>query len=521
MATTLTRRQLLALSGGAAAAAALAACGSPVPTAAPAPSDQPAPRTPSELVIANEAEPTDLMPYVSGFAGWLVDRGIYETLAENRTTITPNGVVEVVWAPRLAVRWERVDPTRWRFSLRPGVTFHNGEVWNAQAAKASFDALANRDLAAQLRKTAILARYAGCEIVDEMTIDITTRAPDAEALSFLRIGFVGLPPKLLAEKGVQAFAENPVGTGPFRFARWIRGQEIRLERHAGYWNPNVTNVPAIRHIFRPEAAIRAQTIRAGEAGFAYNIGGELAAGLRNSVIGGGFQSSGIRLNNQIAPTNDVRVRRALNLAIDRNAIVQSIFRGAATPIAFFGFQPVKLDPFPYQPDEARRLIDEAGVRGQTLEFVYGETRIPEEDQLAEVYKNAFEAIGLRIALRKLEPRQYNEVGMRPFPEQPPLYMETTSSGNYGEIAAGLMDKYGSQGTGTFAKPEYDAEFARLANLEGAERVALLQRIAERLHTIEVPRVWVVAVRQAHGLADNVRANLPANAYLLVEDLKFA
>lgn len=502
------------------AGATVAAC-APLPAGSTVPADPGRSAPVAELVIANEAEPPDLLPFVSGFGGWLIDRGIYETLAENRITISSDGIAQNNWVPRLAVRWERPEPTRWRFFLRRGVTFHNGEVWNAQAAKASFDALADRNQAARLKKTAILARFAGAEVVDDETIDILTRQPDTEALSYLRIGLVALPPRLLAEKGIESLAENPVGTGPFRFVRWLRGQEIRLERNPTHWNPNATNLTVVRHLFRPEAAVRAQMIRAGEAGFAYNIGSELGASLKQVVVGGGFQSSGIRLNNQIPPTNDVRVRRALNLAIDRQAIAQSIFRGAATPIAFFGFQPVRLEPFPYRPDEARRLIEEAGVRGQTLEFVYGETRIPEEDQLAEVYKNAFEAIGLRIVLRKVEPRQYNEIGTRPFPEQPPLYLETTSQGNYGEIAGGLMDKYGSQGTGTFARPEYDAEFARLAALEGPERLALLQRLAEQLHREEVPRVWVVAVRQVHGLAENVRSNVPANAYILVEDLRLA
>jgi ABC-type transport system substrate-binding protein len=185
---------------------------------------------------------------------------------------------------------------------------------------------------------------------------------------------------------------------------------------------------------------------------------EQAQALEHYVVGGGFQSSGIRLNNAIAPTNDIRVRQAINHAIDRESIAQTIFRGAAKPIAFFGFQPVNLEPFPYNPTRATELIQDAGIQGEELELVYGEGRIPEETQLAEIYKASFEAIGLKIKLTRLEPAQYNELGGKPFPEQPPLYMETTSSGNFGEIAGGLRDKYGCEGTGTFCKPEYDQEF---------------------------------------------------------------
>lgn len=477
---------------------------------------------PGEMVIANEAEPSDLGPYPGGFGTWLVTAQIYETLVAPRLTINQAGVVERALTYRLATSAERVEPTRWRFKLRQGVSFHNGEPWNATAAKFSFDTMANAKLATDLKKSSILARnYQGVEVIDEGTIDFLTKTPDAEALSWVYLGFVGLPPKLTQEKGIEHLFENPVGTGPYKFKSWTRGQDIRLEKHTGHWNTTGANMSAVRYLARREAAVRAQMVKAGEAHFAYNIGAEQAQGLRHSVTGGGFQSSGIRVNNTIAPTNDIRVRRALNLAIDRQGIVKTIFRGTATPIAFFGFQPVKLEPFPYRPDEAKKLIDAAGVRGAQLDFIYGEGRIPEEDQLAEIYKAAFEAIGLKITLKKLEPKQYNELGSKPFPEQPSLYMETTSSGNYGEIAGGLQDKYGCNGTGTFCKPEFDAEYMALAALDGAERNAKLQSIAERLHNDETPRVWVAAVQQVHGLAEVVKPSLPANAYIVFNDLQFA
>jgi peptide/nickel transport system substrate-binding protein len=530
--TGVSRRRLLVTGG--AAAAFLVACGGGSedpsgmdrsPGAAgstDARGSTPVASMPSELVVANEAEPSDLGPYVGGYSTWLVTAQIYETLAEPRLSINRQGFVDVSFTPHLAERWERPDPLRWRMKLRPGVSFHNGEPWNATAAKYSFDVLADARQAASLSKTSYLARLMDrCEVIDDLTVDLITKQPDEETLrSTLRIGFVGLPPKLVEQRGLQSLFENPVGTGPYQFKSWTRGQEIRLEKYGGHWNTNGPNMPAVKYVIRREAAIRAQTVKTGEAHFAYNIGSEQAQGIKNTVIGGGFQSSGIRLNNAHPVTGDIRVRRALNMAIDRNAIVASIFRGAATPIAFFGFQPVRLEPFAYRPDEARRLIDAAGVRGASLDLVYGEGRIPEEDQLAEIYKAAFDAIGLRVTLRKLEPRQYNELGGKPFPEQPSLYMETTSSGNFGEIAAGLRDKYGCNGTGTFCKPEYDAEFDALARLTGEERNTRLQSIAERLHNEEAPRVWVAAVQQVHGFADVVKADLPANAYILFEDLKF-
>jgi peptide/nickel transport system substrate-binding protein len=427
-----------------------------------------------------------------------------------------NAVTTMV--PVLAESWEYVEPTRLRLKLRQGITFHNGEVFNAEAAKAAFDVLADAELAAKLQKFALLGVVESFEVVDEYTVDVVTPSPNTEVLNInLRLGFVAIPPKMLAEVGIEGFTEQPVGTGPYAFESWARGQDIVLTRNASYWDPNGPSMERVRFLSRPEAAVRAQTVAAGEADFAYNIGPEQAAALDYSVVGGGFQSTSIRLNNQIAPTNDIRVRKAINQAIDRDAIVDAVFRGSAQSAAFFAFQPVTLTPYAYDPETAIALIKEAGADGAELELIYGEGRIPEEDQLAEIYQASLEAIGLKIRLTKVEPQQYNEIGGRAFEEQPPLYMETTSSGNFGEVAGGLQDKYGCDGSGTYCDPSKDAEYVRLQSLEGEERLALLQSLAEQLHE-EAPRAWVAAIQQVHGLSERVTTTLPLNAYIRFHDI---
>lgn len=123
-------------------------------------------------------------------------------------------------------------------------------------------------------------------------------------------------------------------------------------------------------------------------------------------------------------------------------------------------------------------------------------------------------------MTKLEPRQYNEIGALPFEEQPPLYMETTSSGNFGEIAGGLLDKYGCDGTGGYCNPEIEGEFRDLAGMSGDERLESLQSIAERLHE-DAARVWVAGIQQVHGIAEGVETDFPLNAYILFDDIRFA
>lgn len=476
----------------------------------------------TEFVVANEAEPTDLLPFFSSYSQGLVARNIYQTLVEPRMTVKSNGSVDIAYVGVLAKSYERVEPTRYRYALRDGVKFHNGEDWNAEAAKASFDLMTNAEVAASLKKS-VLMRNTKMEVVDPMTIDLIFATPDTEvfASATVRLGFVGLPPRLLAEKGIEYFAENPVGTGPFKFVSWTRGQEIKATKFESYWNKDGTNIQNIKWITRPEAGVRALTVRAGEAHFAYNIGGEQAKGLDSKVIGGGFQSSSLRLNNAIAPTSDVRVRKAINFALDREAIAKALFAGTAKPIGFFAFQPINVTPFKYDLNEAKKLIKEAGAEGAELELVYGENRVPEEQQMVEYYKAQLEAAGLKIKLTRMEARAYNEVGAKPFPEQPPLYMETTSSGNFGDSAGGLRDKYGCKGSGTFCSAALDAEVEVMAALEGPAKVAKLQAIADQLQNVDTPRAWVVGVQQVHGLAAGVKADLPLNAYVLFDDIKLS
>lgn len=471
------------------------------------------------LRVANEAEPALLDPWMRGYGQALITRQIYEPLVDVRMTLAEGGDVVIEELPLLAEAWERTDDLTWRFTIRQGVQFHNGEALDANAIKASYDALNNSDTAAASGAFNILAATTGCVVIDDYTVEISSPVPNVELIGqYLRLGLVALPPGMLADEGLEAFAENPVGTGPYQFSSWSKGQEIVLTAFDGYWNiANVTLIDEARIVTRPEAAVRAQSVTSGETDFAYNVGAEQASALGASVTGGGFQTTSLRLNNQIAPTNDQNVRLAINHAIDRQGICDAIFLGQARPTAFFGFQPVTLEPYAYDPELARSLIQAAGVEGQELELVYGEGRIPEEDQLAELYKVYLEEIGLAVRLTKVEPVQYNELGGSPFADQPPLYMETTSSGNYGEIAGGLQDKYGSEGTGTFADAAFDERFAALQALDGEARLTELQAIAEDLHAI-APRAWVAVLEQVHGVSANITPNLPLNVFIYFTDL---
>lgn len=537
-----TRRRLLSGAGLAAAGlagVALTGCGDDddddtEATAAPSTATTQAAASPStaakadvpeEFVVANEAEPADLMPMFGGFGAALVTRAIYETMVRVRMTAQPDGTVKTEYLPILAEKWTHPDLTTFTFTLRPGVKFHNGEPWDAEAAKLAFDTMADSEAMAALKKSAFLARVVErTEIVDPMTVKVTTKYPVSEAEFFssaMVLGYAAFPPKAFSEGGFEALAENPIGTGPYKFVSWARGQNVVLEQWDGYWG-TLPNMKRLKFITREEASVRAQTVKTGEAHFAFNIGAEQASSLDNSVVGAGFQTNCLRLNTQKAPTDDVRVRRAINMAIDREGVNEAIFGGTATPVRFFAYQPVKLDLWPYDPAEAARLVQEAGAEGAEVELVFGEFRIPEEAQLAEIFQSQIEESGLKVKLTRLEKRQYDELNQVDIAQQPHLFMESTSSGNYGDSVGALTDKYGCGGSQrAFCDPAFDKRFEAMRSMDREELLPKLDEIAHELEGDDLAlRAWTLGVNQVHGLATDVAADFPLNVYPYWQDVRF-
>jgi peptide/nickel transport system substrate-binding protein len=475
---------------------------------------------PDEFIVANEGEPPDLLPWFSNFASGLITRQVYQTLWEPRLTLV-DGQPNWEFVPVLAESFEQTSPTTWQFALREGVTFHNGEPWDADAAVASYELLSNQEIITDLQRFDLFRTVAGIRKLDQMTVELEALAPGIDAVATaIRLGFSAVPTSL-ATGDWESLAENPVGTGPIRITAFDRGSEIRGEFFEGYWGRPFP-IPFVKWITRPEASVRALTINSGEAHFAFNIGSESAKQLDHWVAAAGFQTNMIRLNNTRPPFDDVRVRRAANYAINREEIVSAIFNGAADPTSFFAYAPTDAEPFPFDPERARSLLDEAGATGVEIDLVYGELRLPEEPQLAEVFKGYLDAVGFNVTLKRVEREAYSEASAAAFEQQPQMLIESTSSGNYGEMLGALNDKFGCEGSGTFCNEDLEAQWSALATESVEERNAGVAAIARTLQEEYAPRVFVAAAKQVHGLAPFVDPSaLPTNLYVLFDDLRFA
>lgn len=271
--------------------------------------------------------------------------------------------------PWLALSWEPVAPTRWRFKLRPGVVFANGEPFDAQSVVTAVKWL----IADAGRRSVVgveLYTVKDVVAVDAMTVDILTDTPDAILPKRLTAAAM-VPPKYWSQVGVEGFAQAPVGTGPFAVKTWQdRGGRIVLEANRASWRR--PRIDRIVFFITSDSVARVQSLLSGRIDVVNIISPDLAAQFEGTdfrvVVSPTPQVYAIAfdaMREKSPALRDVRVRQALNYAVNKDAISQIVMRGTmrsasqgATPVTF-GYNPA-LAPYPHDPAKARALLAAAG-----------------------------------------------------------------------------------------------------------------------------------------------------------------
>jgi peptide/nickel transport system substrate-binding protein len=295
---------------------------------------------------------------VSGVPGIYTITPMFDTLA------APDD--EGALQPSLALSWEQVDPLTWRFRLRDGVVFHNGVKFTADAVVFTIEHLTSPD--ARIDPIARdVAQVESAKAVDPLTVEVRTRTPDALLPNYLAVMPI-VEPRQWQRLGRDGFAREPVGTGPFKLVRWEAAKAVFAPHEQGWRKPKVAGMEIIAI---PDASSRAQAIQSGQLDVAVALGPDDVQAIRQS--GGGYtigRTSGtlamsLIVTKEGSPLKDVRVRKALNHAIDKQAIIDSLLSGEtvvadqpATRNAF-GYNPA-LAPYEYDPAKAKELLAEAG-----------------------------------------------------------------------------------------------------------------------------------------------------------------
>ena len=318
------------------------------------------------LTVALQLEPPALDP-TSG-ASAAIDDVTFHTIFEGLTTLDATGAAK----PLLALRWRMAaDARSYLFQLRPGVRFHDGTPFDARAAAFSLrraivpgstNALAER-----------LSGIVGIDVLGPLTLRIRLAAPDAELATILARGDCAM----VSPRSVGTLATAPIGTGPFRFAQWRRGDRLTLKRNRAYWGdpPPLARID-FRFIADPAAAYAAARAHAVDLFPAYPAPENLAqlrADPTLRVTTGPSETEVIlAINERGGALADLRVRRAIAYAIDRRQVIDGAMYGYGTPI---GSHMPPQDPdyvdltglYPHDPARARVLLAAAGhARGLDL-----------------------------------------------------------------------------------------------------------------------------------------------------------
>jgi peptide/nickel transport system substrate-binding protein len=352
--------------------------------------------------------------------------------------------------PALAESWEiSEDGLEYIFHLREGVTFHNGEPFNADSVVFSWNRYTNTDLAWNERW-----RMAdNVEKVDDLTVKITTIEPKPLLLRTIATHWAIVPAGYFEEVGEIEFGNKPVGTGPFMFVEAVSGDHVTYTANPNYWKEGYPKVETL--IFRPipESATRVAAIQTGEV----DIVGRLSAEEAQSLLGApGVQVIRypvarvyyIAFNNMTTgvgqPTEDPLVRQAMNYAVDIQAIVDALFNGYFKPATGFvasgelGYGAV--EPFGYDPEKAIELLTEAGYPdGFEMDFACPAGAYANFEEVCEAVQAYLAEVGIQTNLEIMESGYYWDLEAEK--ELPPLFGDSWSemSGEaYNRMAGALL-----------------------------------------------------------------------------------
>ncbi|MEI8610049.1 ABC transporter substrate-binding protein [Enterovibrio sp. Hal110] len=331
---------------------------------------------PNVLIVGQVAEPKSLDPHaVTAVNDFRILMNMYEGLVRYK-----DGTLEV--EPALAESWTvSEDGKTYTFTLRSGVTFHDGSALTAEAVTFNFDRMLDEKHpfhhTGPFPLSFFFSSIEDVEAVDAKTVKFTLNAPYAPFLSNLAYptGLI-VSPEAVKKHGKEV-GRHPSGTGPFRFAEWASNRKVVLVRNDDYWSDKA-KLEAV--VFRPitDANTRVAEMLAGSIDMMVEVPPNALSEFQNDRYQVSEQAGPhvwfLILNAKEGPFADKRMRQAVNYAINKKALVEGVLEGTAevaagpTPPAFAWAYNDSLQPYPYDPEKAKALIKEAGQEGATLTF---------------------------------------------------------------------------------------------------------------------------------------------------------
>lgn len=323
--------------------------------------------------------------------------------------------------PGLAEKWDiSADGKDYTFHLRPTAKFSNGEPVTPEDVVFSLKRAASEtsDWGRFFRP---ITRFT---VVDEHTVKLSLDKPFTPMLSNLAMWSASILPRKALEAQGDAFFEKPVGSGPFVVGEWRRGEKMALNKNPEYWNPQKPKVDSAVITIVADDNARALRLQAGEldaiVGVPFNQIEQLKRDPNLSVgLANVLRTELIQLNTQVKPFDDVRVRQALNYAVDKAGLIKGVLRGngsvATSPLPVMAYNNTDISAYPYDPEKAKALLAEAGLAGGFKTKMLVASGDATHRQVASVIQNSLKKIGIDVELQLIEASSQ---------------FSTTKSGNY-------------------------------------------------------------------------------------------
>ncbi len=484
-----------------------------------------APAAGGTLTFAAGADPDSLDPQnTQSNPGEQVNRMMYENLVRFSTKMQ----IE----PALAESWtQSADGLVWTFKLRKGVRFHDGTPFDAKAVKYFFDRVLGDE---KPFKASLYTPFVqGAQVVDDATVRVTLKQPFAAFLFRLAHSAGGIVSPAAHQKWGKDLTLHPSGTGPLKFVEWVKSDHVALERNDAYRGGRPLLDRVVVKTVREDAA-RVLMLEAGDADLILNIPPEDIPRLRKDPR---FTIDSIPtaralyvvINVKKKPLDDVRVRQALNYAVNRESIVKNLFQGNAEAISGIvaplqnGY--AKLPGYAYDPKKAKELLAQAGAAGLKAKLWSPKGRYVKDFELAQAVQQDLAAVGVEATLSTMEWGAYLSA-TKTAPEQTDRelfllgWSPSTGEAQWGIFPLLHFTQLAPKGDnrGFFASKTLDdaVDKATAATSDQARLGAL--REAQQIIIKEAPAIFLISPNMIVGASKKVHGvvNLPLELTYLTE-----
>ncbi len=454
------------------------------------------------LTVAQGADPVSLDPHgENDQPSARVRVQIFETLVNHGYDL------EIV--PGLAKSWRQLDEVTWEFKLQDNVRFHNGDPFTAADVKYSFERIKELPSPAAF----LLDSVEEVVVVDAYTVKIVLSEPFAPILAHLAHPSNAIVNRRSVEEAGDDFGSQvAVGTGPFVFEDWVAGSHVTLIRNEEYWGePAKAERLVIRGI--PENTVRAIELETGGVDIAYNIDpmDELRLSGTPGLVLDKYETlstSYIGFNVEKAPFDDVRVRQAINHALDVEAVVDYIYTGQASPaggpLPPLVWGALEMEGYEYNPEKAKELLAEAGYPDGFSTTLWTNDNA-QRMQIAEMFQADLAEVGIDVEVLIVPWSTYlEETGNGKHDMFILGWVTVTADPDYGLYALFHSSQFGDPGNRSFYANERVDELLELGRLEAdPEKRAAIYAEAQELIVEEAPWAFLIATMEVNGMRDNV------------------